>query len=102
MGRRSQWGSRRDLIGVADAVFIVPKRGGHSAVSTEKEKVRIAAEEFCDERDRPIAAGEIEPYDAVAGHVSNSVDAGALDASPKQLAEGGRSRRIGQGLINEM
>jgi hypothetical protein len=106
-GGRVMWSGaggyrRRGFIGLAHSVFIVPDRGDRPAFSIEKEQIPIAAEEFCDERYRAISTGEIEAYDSVAGDVTNGVDAGTLDSSPEQLAEGGRRRRIGQVLIDEM
>ena len=102
MGRGANRRSRGSLIDLAHPVFIMPKRGDRPAFSIEKEQIPIAAEESCDETYRAISTGEIEAYDSVAGDVTNGVDAGTLDSSPEQLAEGGRRRRIGQVLIDEM
>ena len=100
--RQSRRCSGRSLIRLADAVFIVTKRGDHSALSIEKQEIRIAVEEFCDERNRSVPTGEVKANDPIGGHVVKGIDTGALDASPEQLTEGGRGRRIGKMLMNEM
>lgn len=102
MGRRSKRCRCRCLISLADALFMVTKRGDHPAFCVEKKEICIAAEQFCEERDGSVPAGEIKANDAIAGHVLNAVDPRALNARPEQLTEGGRGRRIGQRLLNEV
>ena len=90
------------MVGLTAPLFVVTECGEHSLFSVKKQQVGIPAEQFRNQRNRPIATREIHTNDPVVCDMANPIDARALNTCPQQLTEGGRSRWIGEGPMDKV